>query len=43
VLYFVLQDLHKIRSIYSFSLMWFKDIFFKSIDMTNVCKPDHLV
>ena len=38
-LYFILQDLRKINPMYQFSLLWFKDMFKKSIQMTNVVRP----
>lgn len=39
-LYFVLQGLQKINPMYSFSLTWFKEMFQKAIDLTNVVRPD---
>jgi len=38
VLYFAVQDLSKINNMYAFSLSWFKEIFIKSLEITNALK-----
>ena len=40
ILYFVVKDLQKVNSMYQFSLSWFKQIFAKSLEMTNVTRDD---
>lgn len=40
ILYFVVQDLQKVNSMYQFSLSWFKQIFSKSLELTNVVRDD---
>lgn len=40
ILYFVVQDLQKINSMYQFSLAWFKSVFIKSLELTNALKED---
>ena len=40
ILFFIVQDLSKINHMYQFSLEWFKAIFKKSLELTNVVRPD---
>lgn len=40
ILYFIVKDLQKVNSMYQFSLTWFKQIFTKSLEMTNVTRDD---
>ena len=40
ILYFVVQDLQKVNNMYQFSLSWFKKIFTKSLEMTNVVREE---
>lgn len=40
ILYFVVQDLQKVNSMYQFSLAWFKSVFVKSLELTNALKED---
>lgn len=40
ILYFVVQDLQKVNNMYQFSLSWFKQIFTKSLELTNVVRDD---
>ena len=40
ILYFVVKDLQKVNSMYQFSLTWFKQIFVKSLELSNVTRDD---
>ena len=40
-LYFVLQDMQKINSMYQFSMLQFKDIFTRSLELSNVARVEH--
>lgn len=40
VLYFVVQDLQRVNRMYQFSLGWFKQIFQRSLELTNVLRDD---
>ena len=40
VLFFIVQDLSRVNDMYQFSLEWFKEIFKKSLELTNVVRPD---
>jgi len=40
VLFFAVQDLPKVNRSYQFSLGWFKDVFTRSMEITNVLRQD---
>lgn len=39
-LYFVLSDLRKINTMYSFSLTWYREMFKRAIELTNIVRPE---